>query len=547
MSSLFDELVRKRGFSEAYLKPKYEDLASPFLLPDMKKTIERIKKAKETGEKIIIYGDYDADGVTASTVMNEALKLAGITDIEMMLPDRFLDGYGMSKKVVQRAKEQGAKLVITVDCGSGNKEVVDELKAIGVETIVTDHHECPEELPKAVAVVNPKRKDAYKQVEDFEDKAEELVWLRDLAGVGVAFMVAKALTEEGMIPDGQEKWLLDLVLIGTICDSMAMTMENRILCFFGVKVLRKTRRAGLKELIRELGPKKLNSETIGFQIGPRINAAGRMANAEVALKLMMAKKKTEAARYARELEELNAERRKQQIMAMNELEENGVPSDKVLVLTGDWHEGVLGIIAGRIVEEYKRPAFVLSEKDGILKGSGRSFGEFNLAKALKACSEVIVGGGGHAGAAGVKIKKEELEKFREKVNEYYESLGLLEQERFFEREEDLEVEELSGLNSELLKELEGLEPFGPGNEEPVFKQKDVFVLEKGLMGEEGRHLKLIVRGSDEKTLKLVAFGADEEWKKVEQGGRADILVNIEENEWNGLINVEGRILDLREE
>ena len=547
MSSLFDELVRKRGFSEAYLKPKYEDLASPFLLPDMKKTIERIKKAKETGEKIIIYGDYDADGVTASTVMNEALKLAGITDIEMMLPDRFLDGYGMSKKVVQRAKEQGAKLVITVDCGSGNKEVVDELKAIGVETFVTDHHECPEELPKAVAVVNPKRKDAYKQVEDFEDKAEELVWLRDLAGVGVAFMVAKALTEEGMIPDGQEKWLLDLVLIGTICDSMAMTMENRILCFFGVKVLRKTRRAGLKELIRELGPKKLNSETIGFQIGPRINAAGRMANAEVALKLMMAKKKTEAARYARELEELNAERRKQQIMAMNELEENGVPSDKVLVLTGDWHEGVLGIIAGRIVEEYKRPAFVLSEKDGILKGSGRSFGEFNLAKALKACSEVIVGGGGHAGAAGVKIKKEELEKFREKVNEYYESLGLLEQERFFEREEDLEVEELSGLNSELLKELEGLEPFGPGNEEPVFKLKDVFVLEKGLMGEEGRHLKLIVRGSDEKTLKLVAFGADEEWKKVEQGGRADILVNIEENEWNGLINVEGRILDLREE
>ncbi|MBQ2637610.1 DHH family phosphoesterase, partial [Candidatus Saccharibacteria bacterium] len=171
------------------MKPKYEDLASPFLLPDMKKTIERIKKAKETGEKIIIYGDYDADGVTASTVMNEALKLAGITDIEMMLPDRFLDGYGMSKKVVQRAKEQGAKLVITVDCGSGNKEVVDELKAIGVETIVTDHHECPEELPKAVAVVNPKRKDAYKQVEDFEDKAEELVWLRDLAGVGVAFMV----------------------------------------------------------------------------------------------------------------------------------------------------------------------------------------------------------------------------------------------------------------------------------------------------------------------------------------------------------------------
>lgn len=544
MSKLFEQLVKKRGFSRCFLKPKYEDLASPFLLPDMEKAVERMEEAKERGEKVIIYGDYDADGVTASTVMGEALRLMGVTEVETMLPDRFEDGYGMSKKVVQRAEETGVGLVITVDCGSGNWEIVKELKEKGIDTIVTDHHECPAKLPEAVAIVNPKRRDFVAQVENFEEKVETLMNLRDLAGVGVAFMVAKALVEKGEIPEGQEKWMLDLVLIGTICDSMKMTAENRILCYFGAKVLEKTRRVGLKELLRVSGTTVINSETIGFQIGPRINAAGRMASAEVALKLLKATRRTEAARYARELEEYNEQRRAQQLAALEEIRERGVSQRSVIIETGTWHEGVLGIIAGRLVEEYKRPAFVLSEKEGVYKGSGRSFGEFNLAEALKACAEEIIGGGGHALAAGVKVEAGKIKAFEEKINEYYEGLELVDQERFFEVEPDLELRGLEGLTLDFLEELTELEPFGAGNEMPIFRLKDMFVLDKRLMGEEGKHLRLLVRDDKGGMLKLIAFSVPGEWKEVEQGSRVDLLMSIEENEWNGLKSVQGRILGI---
>ena len=538
--------MRKRGFSQRFLKPKYEDLADPFLLPDMKEAIERIKTAKTRKEKILIYGDYDVDGVTASTLMNDALRLAGFTEVRTLLPDRFKDGYGMSKKIVQEALDYGARLVITVDCGSANGEIIAELAKEGIDTIVSDHHEVPAELPKAVAVVNPKRRDVCMTIENFEEKTETLMSLRDLAGVGVAFMIARGMVQEGLIPDGQEKWMLDLVLIGTICDSMRMSEENRILCFYGVKVLAKTRRLGVKELLRTANVRQISSEAIGFQIGPRLNAAGRMANAEIAFKLLNSTKKTEAANLAKELEEFNLERRNQQTAALEEFSKKGLPSDPVIVTTGDWHEGVLGIIAGRLVDDYRRPAFVLSESEkGILKGSGRSFGDFNLAEALRACENEIIGGGGHAGAAGVKIKTDRLEDFRQRINEYYLSLGLCDQERFFETEADLEVFNLGELNLDLIEELKSLEPFGAGNEVPVFGLRDVFVLDKKMIGSDEQHLRMMVRGKDQRTMKLMSFYAPEEWKQIEQGQNIDILIHLEENEWNGLRNAEGRILDLR--
>lgn len=538
--------MRKRGFSQRFLKPKYEDLADPFLLPDMKEAIERIKTAKTRKEKIFIYGDYDVDGVTASTLMNDALRLAGFTEVRTLLPDRFKDGYGMSKKIVQEALDYGARLVITVDCGSANGEIIAELAKEGIDTIVSDHHEVPAELPKAVAVVNPKRRDVCMTIENFEEKTETLMSLRDLAGVGVAFMIARGMVQEGLIPDGQEKWMLDLVLIGTICDSMRMSEENRILCFYGVKVLAKTRRLGVKELLRTANVRQISSEAIGFQIGPRLNAAGRMANAEIAFKLLNSTKKTEAANLAKELEEFNLERRNQQTAALEEFSKKGLPSDPVIVTTGDWHEGVLGIIAGRLVDDYRRPAFVLSESEkGILKGSGRSFGDFNLAEALRACENEIIGGGGHAGAAGVKIKTDRLEDFRQRINEYYLSLGLCDQERFFETEADLEVFNLGELNLDLIEELKSLEPFGAGNEVPVFGLRDVFVLDKKMIGSDEQHLRMMVRGKDQRTMKLMSFYAPEEWKQIEQGQNIDILIHLEENEWNGLRNAEGRILDLR--
>lgn len=545
MNKIFEQLLKQRGIGEEFLKPQYhecdiekvpevEQAAGIGKIPEVEKAAARIRRAVDKGEKVLIYGDYDADGVTASTVMYDALRLAGVKEVEIMLPDRFVDGYGMSARCVERAKETGVGLVVTVDCGSNNAEVVAQLLEEEIETVVTDHHEISGELPRAVAVVNPKRKD----VECRED-------LRQLAGVGVAFMVARELVESGMISRGQEKWMLDLVLIGTICDSMVLTGVNRELCYYGMKVLAKTRRPGLRELMRTAGVKKITSDAIGFQLGPRINAAGRIASAEVALKLLMTTSKTEAVKLAEELEQLNSERKNQQNAAVREVEKTGVGDEPVIVATGDWHEGVLGIIAGRLTEQYKRPAFVLVETEkGILKGSGRSFGDFNLAEALKACESEIVAGGGHAGACGLKMLRDRLEGFKTAVNEYYRSLGLENQERFLDCTEDLEVEKLADLNLELVNDLEKLEPFGPGNREPVFLLSGVRVADMRLMGMEGQHLRLDIEDQRGMRLKMVAFAVPGEWKEVGVGEVVDVWMKPVINEWNGRQTVEGRILRL---
>lgn len=541
MSAVFDQLLRVRDLGADFLQPKYEESIDPDLLPDMKLAVQRLKQAQEKHEKVLIYGDYDVDGVTASTVMNEALGLAEIEVVEIMLPNRFMDGYGMSKKVVQKALETGVKLVVTVDCGSRNHEIIEELRDQRVDVIVTDHHECGETLPSATAVINPKRKDwsSSNTVSlSFRDS------LRELAGVGVAFKLAQALVKAKMIPEGQEKWLLDLVLIGTICDNMVLRGENRRLCYFGLKVLAKTRRAGLKELMRTAGVHKLDSEAIGFQIGPRLNAAGRMETAEKALDLLMAKKKTLAATLALELEQLNASRKNQQLTALNAIREQGVGDQPVIVVEGNWHEGVLGIIAGRLVEEYHRPAFVLAELDGVLKGSGRSFGDFNLAEALTVCKKYLLGGGGHAGACGLKLEAGQLEDFTLAVNQYYQGLKLENQERFLGVNEDLAVEEFDQLSLELLAELGQLEPYGEGNPEPVFLLPEVRVVDVAKLGAEGRHLRLTVWDKQGKSLKLIRFYAPEEDLQLRGGETINAWITLAENEFRGLRSVEGRILKL---
>lgn len=538
MSEIFEGLLRARGLDASFLNPKYEDSVDPFLLPDMEKAVKRVEKAVRNQEKILIYGDYDVDGVTASAVMYDTLKMAGVQDLEIMLPNRFTDGYGMSAKVVQKAKE-GINLVFTVDCGSRNNEIIEELAEVGVETVVTDHHECgwekstSDSKPKAVAIVNPKRKDT-----------ECLAELRELAGVGVAFKLAQALVKSGIIPSGQEKWLLDLAMIGTICDSMLLTGENRRICYYGRKVLEKTRRMGLKELLKVAGVKTVSGDAIGYQVGPRLNAAGRMDTAEKALSLLMAKGRPEAAKLAAALEELNKKRKAQQQAALDEIRAKGVGEDAVIVVQGDWHEGVLGIIAGRLVEEYHRPAFVLAEVDGLLKGSGRSFGDFNLAEALDICREYLVGGGGHAEACGVTMRRENLGRFRGAVNQYYESLKLSNQMRFLEVHEDLAVKDFSELTLELIEEMRKLEPYGSGNEEPVFLLPEVRVVETAKLGSDGQHLRLTIWDQNGKSLKLMCFYAPEKYLRLRGGEVVNAWVTLGENEFRGLRSVEGRIVRL---
>lgn len=555
MNQIIEKIIKKRGLSSDFLNPKYlSDANVHETLPDMEKAISRIKKAIFGKEKVMVYGDYDVDGVTATTVMVDALRLAGVSEVTTMLPDRFIDGYGMSQRCVERAASEGVSLVITVDCGSNNSLVISELAEKGIDTVVTDHHEVMNNVPvDAVAVVNPKRTDISAAA---QEKIRES-GLIDLAGVGVAFMTARGLVLEGLIPDGQEKWMLDLVLIGTLCDSMTLSKLNRELTFYGVKVLEKTRRPGLKELMRVAKTTRISAEAIGFQIGPRLNAGGRMESAEISLKLLMTDSKTEAIRLAEELNELNTNRRNEQLAAMEEIEERCTEelSRNVIVVSGEWHEGVLGIIAGRLVERYHKPAFVLSkvsvqdvDGDGfsdVYKGSGRSFGEFNLAEAIKNCKNSVYSGGGHAAACGIKILPEKMSEFVSDVNDYYDSLKLTDQEKYLKVQAEFMTEDFEGFSEDLLDDMSKLEPFGNGNPEPIFELEKVKAVEVRAVGKEGNHLRMIVMDSSGQRMTLVAFSAPEEWLNTPVNSVISVVIQVVRNEWNGRVSVEGRILDLK--
>ena len=536
MSKIFERLVEKRHLTDDFLHPQYEKRIDPFTLHDMDKAIARIKQAVEAQERILIYGDYDVDGITASTVMADALTLAGVTPdhIEIMLPDRFADGYGMSPKLITHAKDHQVTLVITVDCGSRNHVIIDELNTLGIDTVITDHHETDSAMPDAIAIINPHRKDHPTEN------------LQNLAGVGVAFKFAEALVQEQLIKSGQEKWLLDLVLLGTICDSMLITGDNRRLCYCGIKVLERTRRPGLQELMRRASVKSINAESIGFQIGPRLNAAGRLDTAELSLKLLRAKSPIDAAPLAEKLEELNKKRKLEQRAATKEIEERGIPDDPVIIETGKWHEGILGIVAGHLVDAYHKPAFVLTElADNIYKGSGRSFGDFNLADALEHTKDSIIGGGGHAGAAGVKIEGNNLYQFREQINDYYRSLHLPDQSKYLIQHADLDLTDFSELTLDLLEELKQLEPYGPGNEEPIFRLKNIDLVNVTRMGADRNHLRFDLRDKNGKYLKLVAFYAPEQWLTLDpQFDRIEPLIKLIENDWGGVKSIEARLLDL---
>ena len=537
MNKFFTQLVNSRQLTDDYIHPKYENLKNPTLLPDMDKALDRIEKVVKTDEKVLIYGDYDVDGVTSSTLMEQALQMVGLQKIEIMLPDRFIDGYGMSERLIKKAEKDKITLVITTDCGSRNHAIIDELNQNKIDTIITDHHECEDTLPEAIAVINPHRHD-YNGPED----------LKNLAGVGVAFKLAQGLAKRNLIKNGQEKWLLDLVLLGTICDNMLLTKENRILTYFGKIVLEKTKREGLKELIKNAKTTKITSEIIGFQLGPRLNAAGRLETAEISLNLLRTASATEAAKLAGKLEELNHKRRTEQRAAFQEIAERLQKSEgtlPVIIETGTWHEGIIGIVAGRLVEKYQKPAFVLTEvEDGIFKGSGRSFGDFNLVKALNFAKDVIEGGGGHAAAAGVQVKRENLYAFREKINEYYNSLNLKDQDRFLKHHADIDIDSLKDFNLDLIEDLSQLEPFGPGNEEPIFCLKNAEIADSRRMGQDGTHLRLDLRAKDGASIKSVAFSAPDAWFHLYDDELYNFLIQPTVNEWNGTRSVEARLLDV---
>jgi len=537
--SLFDKILAARGlvggFSDDFLHPDYSKKYDPMLLPDMKLAVERLKLARKKQEKIVIYGDYDIDGLTATTLLLDALESFGFKKVETFIPNRFVEGYGMTVDAVESICAKGASLIITVDCGSLSHKEISRAGELGVDVIVTDHHTVAEQQPPAIAVINPKRPDhKYPFI--------------DLAGVGVAFKLVQALqTELNGLEPGAEKWLLDLVALGTVCDVVSLTDENRTNVYWGLEVLKKTRRPGLRALmaVARVEREALNARSLGFALGPRMNASGRLETAQHSLDMLISNDSKQALSLAQNLDEMNKDRRSQQdeIVKAAVVEAEKFTKDPVLVLSGKgWNHGIIGIVAAKMLERYQKPTFVLEEMGKESKGSARSYGDFSAVEAIRAADDLIISGGGHKLAAGVKIETKKIDTFRKRLNEFYNSQNLKNQQDLLLPKEDV-VASFGEVGEEVVHMISQLEPFGNGNPEPILKTNGVKVVGVRKMGNENQHVKIEVQDIDSSTMSLVAFSAKQEFF-VEVGDILDVWYSPMINEWRGRVSVEGRLVRL---
>lgn len=538
--SLFDRILAARGINDAkrasFLLPDYyESKHDPFLLTDMDKAVERLVLARKNQEKLTIYGDYDIDGLTATTLLLGALKSFGFKDIETYIPSRFDEGYGLSVSAIEKIAINGSKLIITVDCGSRSEKEIIRASELGIDVVVTDHHNAATVQPPAIAVINPKR---------FDSKYP----FCDLAGVGVAFKLVQALqTKLSGLEEGQEKWLLDLVSLGTVCDIVSLTDENRSYVFWGLSVLRKTKRPGLKALmaVSNLEPDKVNSRSLGYVLGPRMNAAGRLETANHALEILTTNDTAEAFEKAQYLDELNSRRRFDQDKifkeACNQVEEY-IDDPVIVVSSKDWNHGIVGIVASKLLEKYHKPALVLQEIDDVSKGSARSFGDFNIAEAIEDSKDIITTGGGHSLAAGITLPTKNIDAFRKNINKFYKKQKLTNQELALLPKVDANAD-LSEISEELIDQINSLEPFGNGNPRPVLQTDNLTVKNVRKMGTDSQHIKLELCNNNGVKMSFIAFNAPKHYF-VALGNHVSVRYDIELNEWNGIRSVEGRLLYL---
>jgi single-stranded-DNA-specific exonuclease len=537
--ALIDRILAARGMSPkeraVFLSPEYPHGHDPFLLPDMKQAVDRLVKAHTKQQKITIYGDYDIDGLTATTLLIDALGSFGFTNVKAFIPNRFVEGYGLTVDAIERIAADGADLIITVDCGSLSHVEIARANELGVDVIVTDHHNVADTPPPAVATINPKRP-GHKYP------------FTDLAGVGVAFKLVQALqTKLDGLPMGQEKWLLDLVALGTVCDVVTLVDENRTNVYWGLKVLAQTRRPGLKALmaVASVEPRSLNARSLGFALGPRMNAAGRLETAEYALNLLTSTDGMAALHIARQLDELNKTRRIEQAQIVQEaiLQAEEFANDPVLVVSSKgWNHGIVGIVAAKLLEKYQKPTYVLEEMGDKAKGSARSYGDFSAVDAIRAADDLITKGGGHKLAAGVTLPTENIPAFRERVNQFFKDQKLRNQAALLLPQADTDAE-ITELTEELVDAIGQLEPFGHGNPRPILKSTGLLVVDLRKMGDSNQHVKLTLKNDTGESIQMLAFSAPDHFF-VEPGERLDVWYTVDINEWQGRRSVEGRLLHI---
>ncbi len=542
------QLLKNRGFKteeefEQILNPDFDKLINdPFLFSQMEKVLDRIIFHIKAKNKIVIYGDYDADGVTSSALLIEILTILK-ADVDVYIPDRVTEGYGLNPKALDHIKNNGASLVVTVDTGIRSKDSVDHAKSIDLEIIITDHHVPPEDdkdLPDCLIL-------------DPVSKGEKYPF-KKLAGVGVAYKLATAIISKAKIDDETKKLLsfklLDFVAIGTIADCVTLLGENRVLVKKGLEVLSGTTRIGLKELLRISQVKNKNNIAawnIGFQVAPRINAAGRMDHANTAFKLLVTKNSNDAVTLAYGLNENNIERQNRTIQIFDEVNDQVKGDEKIIIgVSRDgqhWNEGIVGLVAGRICEKYYRPTLVITKSDGDYKGSGRSIEGFNLIEAIEECKEHLDRFGGHPMACGFSLKKEKLEAFKEKLTKITEK-------EFAGKKisKKLKIEAqltLPEIDKNLITEIEKLEPFGEGNPQPKFMVKNIQVLDVFHMGADKQHVKIKLQGENGKIVNALGFNQSEKWQDLDIGEIIDIVCYLGINTFNGRSEEQLRIVDLR--
>jgi len=538
-SGLSSLVLRNRGLKEAkiekFLKPDYlSDLADPMLLRDMNKAIRRINSAVVKNQKIVIYGDYDIDGITACALLMDFLQSIGAS-VSIYIPDRFEEGYGLNSSALQEIKDKGNDLVVTVDCGVTSVDESAYAHKIGLDLIITDHHDPPDKIPQqCIALINPKLNSSKYP-------------FSQLAGVGVAFSLVRAYMSKypKSLDQGQEKWLLDLVALGTVCDVVPLIGENRVLSSYGLKVLRKTKRVGLVELARSSGVEisNIDEADLGFRFGPRLNAAGRLEHAKAALNLLISKDASESVRLSNKLNELNQDRQAltQEIYTQADKQAKKQSQNLILVLSEtSWNPGVVGIVASRIAEKYHRPSIVIYDDGEIAKGSARSWGDFSIIDAIRSCDDMLKKYGGHEFAAGVTLLSEDIDLFTHKINQYAIKNADIES-MLPVIDIDLSFDKISPeLN--YVKDLELLRPYGNSNPQPVFSSEfELFDLRH--IGQHQNHLKFRLKVSTN-IYDGIAFSSAHKWPDLKVGESYRFAYFINENVWQNIAKPQLEIVDI---
>ena len=514
-----------------FITPTRDDFHNPFLFKGMDIAVDRIIKAINNKEKILIYGDYDVDGITSTTFLKKYLMDRGIS-VDTYIPNRLHEGYGLNKKAIDTIKERNIDLIITVDCGISAIEEVDYAVRLGMDIIVTDHHEVGEKLPNALAVIDAKRKD-------------NTYPFRALAGVGVVFKLIQALSIKLEIKPEEYLKYLDLVCVGTISDIVPLEGENRTIAKLGLMLIKVTRNLGLRELIKSSGYKEIDSNTISFGVAPRINACGRMGHEEEALKLFLAEDLESATKITKELNEYNTLRQSTEKAiyeeAVQQIEKNHLDANNSIVLGGKgWHHGVIGIVSSKVTDKYYKPSILLSFEDNIAKGSGRSVPGFDLYEGLAKCEDVLEKYGGHSMAVGLTLKKENLENFKERFEQIAKEKNIKELVPIIYIDDELKLKDI---NMDLVKSISILEPFGEANKVPLFLIRNLKIDSIRALSE-GRHLKLTLR-DENFVINAIGFELGYLAEEYRIGDRIDVVGTLEINSFNGFSSIQINMKDIR--